>query len=172
MLGQVSTAPVVMLKNGHRIRTRFAAPVPCALIPAPAVLAAVQAMGAQAAVPSPWTAIDFDMVSDWSGCKINVSATWSARDTVIDPELTQLPGIGALPVEQVFDETSGVVLYDSSRQERPTPPGPAPAPPPRGSGPPSSRSSTESSTGMSDGAKFVIGAGALAAAVWFLARRR
>lgn len=171
-LGQVSTAPVVVLKTGHRIRARFVAPAPCALIPPPAINAAMQAMGAQAAVPSPWTNIAFNLDSAGIGCRITVRATWSARNTVIDPELAMLPGVGALPVEEVFDETAGVVLYDLTRQERPVPPGPAPAPPPRGSGPPGMTPSTESSTKMGAGTKFLIGAGALAAAVWFLSRKR
>lgn len=132
----------------------------------------MQALGAQAAVPSPWTSINFNLDSAGIGCRVTVFAVWSARDTVIDAELAQLPGIGALPVEEVVDETTGEVLYDLRRQERPAPPGPAPAPLPRGSGPPGSPTTTESSTKMGDGTKFLIGAGALAAAVWFLSRKR
>lgn len=173
-LGQAaSNVPVVMLRQGHRIRALFVAPAPCALIPSPVVAAAMQAMGAQANVPSPWTDMAFSMDSAALGCRISMTGTWSGRDAVIDPEVLNLPGVGLLPVESVVDETTGEVLYDLTRQNRPAPPGPAPVPPPR-SGPPPSGSALPSSTkptGMSSGAKFLIGASAVAGLAWLVTRR-
>lgn len=174
-LGQAaSNVPVVMLRQGHRIRARFVAPAPCALIPSPVVAAAMQAMGAQANVPSPWTDMAFSMDSAALGCRISMTGTWSGRDAVIDPEVLQLPGVGLLPVESVVDETTGEVLYDLSRQNRPAPPGPAPVPPPR-SGPPPAGGATPSSTATkkwSPGKRFLVGAAALTVLVFTISSIR
>lgn len=139
-LGQPPTVPVITLRRGHHYSARWTAPVNCALVQPPLVLAALQTLGTQAGLQNPWDRVSFSTAPSALGCNVETDATWNARDTVIDPEIARLPGVAALPVEQIRDTDTGEIIYDRARIEQPQtpPPGPPPAPPPSGNRPPTS----------------------------------
>jgi hypothetical protein len=175
-LGQPLSTSVVRLTKNHRYTARFNAPVPCNLIPPQGVSAAMQALGSQMGAAQPWRDVNFSSVPAGIGCRVDVSAVWDAPNAVIDPEIAQLPGLGALPVELVRDDTTGEVLYDVTRQPRFGAPGPPPLPPPSGGPPPVTPGAptpvpTNTPAAKSNVGKFVLGAAALGALAWLVMRK-
>jgi len=122
-------SPVVRLTQGHRYQTTWLAPVPCVLIPAQVASAALQAVGSQVGQSAPWTNMSFSTsAATVSSCRFEADGVWSAPDAVIDPEVSQVPGVSALLPQKIVDVTANEVLYDVSRLPAPQTPPPGPAP--------------------------------------------
>lgn len=140
---------VVRLTRGHRYQTTWLAPVPCVLIPAQVASAALQAVGAQVGQSAPWTNMSFaTRAKTVSSCEFDAEGTWSAPDAVIDPEVSQVPGVSQLLPQRIVDVTTNEVLYDAARLPAPEapPPGPAPGRPSSTEQPPGPQTPIKSET--------------------------
>lgn len=157
MIGQAPRpgSEVVLLRQGRAYQARWIAPVPCQLLgSAPSVSSLLSAMlqqlGSQFGRTQAWSSVRADVsplpgwrpppghsgvadasASPLTSCTVYTEATWTAPDTALDPSLASLPGLGLLPLVDLWDAASGEVLYDrvAIRQPATSPPGAAPSAP-------------------------------------------
>ncbi len=142
----------MLLRQGHAYQARWLAPVPCQLLgSAPSVSSLLSAMlqqlGGQFGRSQAWSTVrgDTSELAGWSPpaghegaasiafneCTVYTEATWQAPDTAVDPSLATLPGLGLVPLVDMWDAQTGELVYDRSAIAQPSssPPGTAPAPP-------------------------------------------
>jgi hypothetical protein len=159
MIGQAPRpgSEVVLLREGHAYQARWIAPVPCQLLgSAPSVSSLLSAMlqqlGSQFGRSQAWSTVRADVrplpgwnpppghsgVADASAnplatCTVYTEATWAAPDTAVDPTLARLPGVGLVPLVDIWDAQTRELLYDRVAIVQPATPAPgtAPAPPVR-----------------------------------------
>ncbi len=155
MIGQSPRAgsEIVLLRQGHAYQARWIAPVPCQLLgSAPSVSSLLSAMlqqlGGQFGRSQAWSTVrgDTTPLAGWNPpagheagattnafteCTVYTEATWTAPDTAVDPSIARLPGLGLVPLVDMWDAQTGELLYDRNAIPQPTtsPPGTAPAPP-------------------------------------------
>jgi len=161
MIGQAPRpgSSTLLLRQDHVYQARWLAPVPCAVLgSAPTVSSLLSAMlqqfGSQFGRSQAWSTVRADTSplpgwnppaghtngmgpSSFNACVVYTEATWSAPDTAVDPSLAKLPGVGLVPLVDMWDASSGELLYDRNAIAQPSAPAPGPAPaPPTSTSPP------------------------------------